>query len=480
MRPAFAAAVFLGALVLAPSAFAGQIVWSTGSGIWAMRDDGSGPHELLSVSSPGLSGALEQGTLASPDVFQLHGSTVLFLGQTKSYAPSAQPLACGADCSATFELARGVLSELGPAPGAATGAAYYESQPRLTADGQELFGSALYSGISGSALPTPAAALVERPLSAGASVVEWGATGSESEPAAGFDGAPDPADPTQAAWVVAQGCGYHVTDAQGTAQPSCQYEVQFGPITSDSGAPVVIYDNEYVSAAGAGPTSLALSSDGSTLLMVDPYAPNTGIYTTPVSGVPGAKPVTEILAQPAGWTFGQARFAGTKIVFDAHQLHHGAASGDIYTVAATCTSATCSFPSAATNLTHDAAADSSDPAWTSASTTLEPLKLAAPPRVTAASAQAKAIATGVKLRLHVTLSAAGTIVVRITGRPGAPATPAKSRVIGSLRFSGQIGTNAVVIGRVRGRALAPGVYTAWVSLGASSAAPKLVHFSVHS
>jgi hypothetical protein len=475
-----AVAILLGALALVPSAFAGQIVWSTGSGIWAMRDDGSDPHELISVQSPGLASVLEQGTLASPDVFQIQGTTVLFLGQTKSYATSTQPLACGADCSATFELAGGVLSELGPAPGASAGAAYYESQPRLTANGQELFGSSLYSGISGSALPAPAAALVERPLSAGAPVAEWGATGSQTEPAAGFDGTPDPADPTQAAWVVAQGCGYHVPDAQGVQQPSCQYEVQFGPVTSGAGAPVVIYDNEYVSSAGAGPTSLALSSDGTTLLMVDPNAPNTGIYTTPVAGVPGAKPVTEVLAQPAGWTFGQARFAGTKIVFDAHQQHNGTTAGDIYTVAATCTAATCSFPTDATNLTHDAAANSSDPAWTSASTPLQPLKVAGPPRVTAASAQAKTIAKGAKLRLSVTLSAAGTIVVRVTGRPGAPATPAKSRVIGSLRFPGQLGTNAVAIGRVRGRALVPGVYTAWVSLGASSAAPKLVHFSVRS
>lgn len=474
-----AAAALMGALALVPSAFAGQVVWSTGSGIWAMGDDGSNPHELVSVHSPGLASVLAQGTLASPDVFQIHGTTVLFLGQTNAYATSTQPLACGADCSASFELAGGVLSELGPAPGAAAGAAYYESQPRLTADGQELFGSSLYSGISGSALPPPAAALVERPLSAGAPVVEWGATGSQTEPAAGFDGTPDPADPTQAAWVAAQGCGYHVTDAQGVEQPSCQYEVQFGPVTSDAAAPVVIYDNEYVSSAGSGPTSLALSSDGSTLLMVDPYAPNTGIYVTPVAGVPGAKPVTEVLAQPAGWTFGQARFAGAKIVFDAHRQLNGTATGDIYTVSATCTAATCSFPSDATNLTNDAGADSSDPAWTSASTPLEPLKVAGPPRVTAASAQARTIAPGAKLRLSVTLSAAGTIVVRVTGRPGAPATKSKSRVIGSLRFPGQPGANAVAIGRVHGHALAPGVYTAWVSLGNSSA-PKLVHFSVRS
>ena len=474
-----AAAVALAALVLASPALAGQIVWSTGSGIWAMRDDGSDPHELVSVSSPALASALAKGTLSSPDVFQAAGTTVLFLGQTSAYAPAAQPLACGADCSASYELRAGALTLLGPAPGPADGAAFYESQPRLTADSQELFGSSLYSGISGSALPQPESALVERPLSAGAQPAQWGATGGQTEPAAGFDGAPDPADPAQAAWVAAQGCGYHVPDAQGVEQPSCQYEVQFGPATSGAGAPVVIYDNEFVSAAGAGPTSLALSSDGATLLMVDPYAPNTGIYTTPVAGVPGDKPVAEVLAQPVGWTFGQARFAGSKIVFDAHQQRNGATTGDIYTVAASCTVTTCAFPANATNLTHDPTANSSDPAWTSAGSPIAALSVAARPRVTAATAQPKAIASGAKLRLSVTLSAAGTIVVRITGRPGAPATPVKSRVMGSLSFPGKAGVNAVAIGRLRGRPLPPGVYTAWVSLRGSSAGPRLVHFKVH-
>jgi hypothetical protein len=472
------AAVALGVLVLAPPALAGQIVWSTGSGIWAMRDDGSNPHELVSVSSPPLATALQQGTLASPDVFQNGGTTVLFLGQTKSYAAAAQPLACGVDCSATYELRAGVLTQLGPAPAPAD-AAYYESQPRMTADGQELFGSALYSPITGSTLPAPLSALVERPLNADAESTPWAATGSQTEAPAGFDGTPDPADATQAAWVAAQGCSSHVPDAQGVDQPSCRYAVQLGPITADADAQVVIYDNEYVSAAGAGPTSLALSSDGATLLLVDPYAPNTGIYTTPVAGVPGAKPVAEVLSQPAGWTFGQARFAGAKIVFDAHQQHNGVATGDIYTVPATCTVATCAFPSDATNLTHDAAADSSDPAWTSASAPLPALAVAGHPRVTAVTAAAKSIAAGAKVRLGVTLSAAGTIVVRVTGRPGAPATPAKSRVIGTLRFPGQAGANTVAIGRVHGRALAPGVYTAWISLGGSPAGPRLVHFRVH-
>jgi hypothetical protein len=454
---------------LAPAALAGQIVWSTGSGIWAMNDDGSDPHELISAQAQALAATLPSGTLASPDVFQNGGTTLLFVGETNAFASASDPAACGADCSATYELNRGVLTELGPAAAAAPGSAYYERQPRLTADGQELFSSSLLTGL-GSTTSSAADALVERPLTGGASVTEWGATGSETEPAAGFDGTPDPADPAQAAWVQAQGCAYQVS-----GQPSCQYAVQFGPVSSPATAPVVIYDNEYASAQGQGPTSLALSSDGSTLLMVDPYAPNTGIYTTPVAGVPGAKPVTEVIAQPAGWTFGQARFAGSKIIFDAHQQLAGRTTGDIYAVAASCTTATCTFPASATNLTNDPAANSADPAWTSATTTIQPLRVLSPPRVISVSVRSRLIHTGKRLKLAVTLSAAATIVVTISGRVGSSHS---SHSVGTREFTGKAGINRISFASVGGRLLRPGSYVAAISVSGSTAKPWTFHFGV--
>ena len=462
-----------GGLAAASTARAGQIVWSTGTGIWAMRDDGSAPHELVSARQLGAS--LPRGTLASPDVFQNGGTTVLFLGQTTALAPAGQPQACGVDCSATYELAGGALTELGPAAASAPTSAYYEKQPRLTADGKELFGSSLDTGISGSTMAAPENALVERPLTAGAQPSEWGASGSATEPGAGFDGAPDPADPTQAAWAEAQGCaGFHVSSG-GASVPSCQYEILFGPMNGPSS--VVIYDNELVSADGAGPTSLALSSDGQTLLMVDPYAPNTGIYTMPVAGDPSTKPVKELIAQPAGWTFGQARFAGTKIVFDAHDVVSGKPSGDIYAISADCTAATCTFPTSATNLTNDPTANSSDPAWTSANAPLQGLKVAGLPRVMSVRASSHKLHAGHALRLTVSLSAAGTIIVRFVRRvPGSH--PPRSHSLGSLRVAGVTGTNHLVISHVSGHALTPGSYTASVALGGSSASPKIVHFSV--
>jgi hypothetical protein len=469
---AVAASVGCAALAFAPGARAGQIVWSADDGIWAMNDNGSDPHEL--VSAHALAGTLPGGSLLSPDVFQAGGSEVLFLGQTQAFAGVGEPQACGADCSATFGLSAGLLTELGPSPGTATGSAYYETQPRVTADGQELFTSSLVTGITAASSGSTATALVERPLTANGTVTAWGPTAQEAEPAAGFDGTPDPADATEAAWVEAQGCGFHVTDAQGVSHASCQYAVQLGTISSGLTAPVITFDNEYVSAGGRGPTSLAISSDGSTLLLVDPSAPADGIYTTPVAGAPGTKPVTEVLAQPPGWTFGQARFAGQQIVFDAHQLIDGKETGDIYTVPASCTS--CSFPKDATNLTHDPAADSSDPAWTSATRPLSAVHRAlAAARITSVSVRSRRRRKGQRLRLAVTLSAAGRIVVRVAGRPaGAPAVEA----VGSVSFAGHAGRNELSVGRVAGRALAPGSYTAAVALGDSGVPAAIVRFSV--
>jgi hypothetical protein len=413
-----AAALVASVAARAATAPTGQIVWSASNGIWAMNDDGTNPHELLSAASPPLARLLPSGTVAEPDVNPTAGRTVLFLGLTSAYTDASLPAACGADCSGTFELKGGVLTQLGPPAAAATGAAYYESQPRITADGQELFDSALYTGIVPGALGTPASAVVERPLAQNATGSQWSSTNAESEPAAGFDPAPDPADRTMAAWVESQGCDYQYPNGQGVEQSSCQYAVHFGA-AANAAAPVVIYDNEFVSAAGRGPTSLDLSSDGTMLLLVDPYAPNDGIYKTTVAGMPGSKAVTEVVAQPAQ--------------------------------------------------------DNSDPSWTSATATLEPLRVAVTARITAASGPAAAVRVGRPVTLIVKLSAPATIVVRIARRVSAPAKP---KTIGSLSATGKTGTNSVSIRLVAGTTLRAGSYTASVALRGSSAPARTVHFSV--
>src|ERR1700733_6475519 len=85
-RPAVLAFA-LAALAAAPTANAGQIVWSTHNAIWSMGDDGSSPQRLITGRDPRLAGILPQGTVASPDVFANGGTTVLFLGDTSAFAP---------------------------------------------------------------------------------------------------------------------------------------------------------------------------------------------------------------------------------------------------------------------------------------------------------------------------------------------------------------------------------------------------------
>ena len=466
----------LGGLALASSASAGQIVWSASNGIWAMNDDGTAPHELISGASPQLATLLPSGTIWSPDVFQNGGTTVLFLGRTTAFAPSGQPTACGADCSGSFALSNGVLAALGPPAGPAAGTAYGEAQPRITLDGQELFSSSLMTGIVGSSIGATANALVERPLTAGAQVTPWSNTSTETEAASGFDGAPDPTDPTQAAWVEQQACNFTF---QG--QSACQYAVHVGG-SGASAAPVAIYDKEYENSTyglGQGPTSLAWSPDGIDLLMVDPFAPNTGIYEFAAAGDPASKVVTEVIAQPAGWTFGQARFAGSKIVFDAHQHVGTTTTGDIFSIPASCTVTTCTFPVSATNLTNDPPANSSDPAWTSATERLASLRVSGGSSVTKVTLPSKPIRAGRRFTLVVTLSAPGTIVVKVVRRAGsATGSAPKRRTIGSVTFAGKAGPNRLSIGLVAGRSLRAAAYSATIGVRASSAAAKTVRYTV--
>jgi hypothetical protein len=74
---------------------------------------------------------------------------------------------------------------------------------------------------------------------------------------------------------------------------------------------------------------------------------------------------TYVLAAPAGWTFVSPRYAGNgRIYFDGeHQVDQNTTTGDVYSIPATCTSATCSFPGSATQIT--TTGDVTNVAWTS-------------------------------------------------------------------------------------------------------------------
>jgi len=226
----------------------------------------------------------------------------------------------------------------------------------------------------------------------------------------------------------------------------------------------------------AGP-SLASASDGRNLLVVDDQAPNDGIYevSASTSVAPGAKQVTEVLAEPPGWTFGQARFAGTKIVFAAAGAGRSTpGTSDIYSISAKCDLGTCAFPMNATNLSHDAAADNRDPAWTSAAAPLiargaSPPAPGAPATLDAASILARTVSAKTGVGFTVTLSAAGSVSISIS-RSG--------HTIGTTSEHLSIGESTVVIKQSGGHALTPGRDAAKLRVAGSSAVRFSASFTV--
>jgi hypothetical protein len=473
----FAAASLLAASLAAPTALAGQIVWArtggaSGSSIWAMNDDGTFPHQLVGAA-PTLTTALPDGAIGAPDVFQLGGTTVVFTGSTAFYAPLDESAACGLLCSGTFSLSNGALTELAPAAGAASNTATFETTPRLAANGDVIFNYALYQAVSGSTLGTASeTGLYERPIPPALDAplgTLWPLT-ADATLAANPDLAPDPTAPSLLAWVENQDPTCSEYTLRGA--PVCQFAVEIGDSLSSS-AKVSIYDDESV--GGTGPTSLAWSANGETLLLVDDEPPNGGIYefAANTATAPADKTVTEVLPEPAGWTFGQARFAGSRIVFSAGGEGKSTPNtSDIYSIAANCTAASCTFPDDATDLSHDPAADNIDPAWTSARAPVvsngAPLLPGAAPVIDAASLISAHPSTKSGVSFEVTLSVAANAKVRFT-RAG--------KLLGTAALHLAAGATTFTVRALDRRTLSAGRDTATISAVGAASTAKQPHFT---
>jgi hypothetical protein len=454
LKPAIAAvlcASALSAAFAAAPASAGQIVWvrgaaSGGGSLWAANDDGTYPHELLAGTA--LSIQLPGATLGDPDVFQLGGATVLF-----SVSSSGGNAACPAACALSFSLTAGALTRQSPAPSAPPAGAVYEQQPRLLKGGQMVDRYSVYPSVTAASVGAASQqGLYVRPLNAaspGTAGTAWADTAAEALPPSA-DPAPDPANPALIAWVENQdpSCDQYTRNGSHV----CQYAILVGGASASPAPAVAIFDDE--SPGGHGPSSLAWSSNGRTLLIVDDQPPSDGIYTVSASTSksPASKAVTEVIAEPPGWTFGQARFAGSRIVFDARGAGHGTpGTSDIYSISASCDSGTCAFPLNATNLTHDAKADNVDPAWTSAAAPLLALG-GEPPQGGKAAFDAAAIRTRTVsakkgVVFEVTLSTAATVVATVS-RNG--------HTIGSTTLRLPAGASTFAIKQAGGHPLTPG------------------------
>jgi len=402
--------------VVAPAAHAGQIVWVAaarggGGQLWAANDDGTYPHQLLSATSTAVAAMQPGSTLADPDTFQLGGSGVVFTLAAGTWGVPAGTAQCAAPCTRSYSLAGGVLSADSPTP--APAGVSLESQPRIAPGGQLVEDYALYPDATQGALgATSLQGLFER--SPGAPFDgPWADTATETlAPLA--DPAPDPADGSLLAWVADQGCAYKLRGAT-----VCQYAVHVAPAGDASAPPVAIFDDE--TPGGRGPSSLSWSSNGRDLLIVDDQPPDDGIYevAATTSVPPSAKTVSELISEPTGWTFGQARFAGSKVIFSA--AGNGSAkagTSDIYSISAGCNTGTCAFPANASDLTHDPAADNVDPTWTSAAAPLPPLgdttSASAPLALDAARILATSVTATQGVGFEVTLSRAGSLSVSIS------------------------------------------------------------------
>ena len=468
------AAMALAYAVAAPAAQAGQIVWLAGGGgggaLWAANDDGTYPHKIVASTSTALSTALPGGTLGSPDVFQRGGSTVLFTDTVNAFGAPSTPALCAQPCALAYSLTAGVLTAQSPAPGAA-GAAF-ESQPRLTAGGQLVERYTSYPAATSGSLGNPSVdALFARPLGLPSSIgAVWSDTATATLPPSP-DPAPDPVNASLVAWVENQDPACTRFTVAGSAV--CQYAVHISSATSTS-PPVAIFDDE--TPFGAGPSSLAWSSDGRNLLIVDDQAPNDGIYevSASTSVAPATKHVTEVLAEPPGWTFGQARFAGSKIVFDAQGGGHGAAgTSDIYTIPANCDAGTCSFPASATNVTHNPSQDNVDPAWTSAAAPLaalgSPPVAGAPPALDAAAILSRTVTARAGVSFEVTMSVAGQLTVSIS-RNG--------HTIGTSTLRLPAGASTFAIKQSGGHPLTPGHDVAKLRIAGSTTVRYSASFTV--
>ena len=346
----------------------------------------------------------------------------------------------------------------------------------MTDGGQVVAQYALYPSASPTSLGAASMqGIFATPAGANAFASPWADTATEAMPLRA-DPAPDPADASLLAWVESEDptCTKFVV----SGAPVCQYEIHVAAASDTTSPPVAIFDDESV--GGAGPSSLAWSTNGRDLLIVDDQPPNDGIYEVSAEhrrARARLKQVAELLiAEPPGWSFGQARFAGTRIVFDARGEGHSTPNtSDIYSISAKCDSGTCSFPASATNLTNDPTADNLAPAWTSATAPLIALgatpSAGAPARLDAAVIVSRTVTAKAGVSFEVTLSAAGSLSVSIS-RNG--------HTIGATTLHLPTGESTVTITRSGGHALTSGSDVAKLRIGGSTSVRYTASFTVRS
>ena len=352
--------------LLGPAQAGATIVYRHGTDIWAMNDDGSGVHALVTAAN---FAGVGPWTIGHPDVLP-NGDTIVLTATTQAYddGPSGGPAgACGLDCSGTYELVNNTLTRL-TAAAAPCGASQqwctsFETEPRLTADGlvayQYFITTWQYSCVilpcSWSFVPGGSATKLEtRSVSDGSGVSEWThSTGSSNNQSLSINPypTPDPADPTLMAYAEDISCN-----------PTCLFDVHVGNRDGTLDRVVVGDDAPF--------HSLAWTSDGSALIDVE-AGTQAGIWTYDPTATNPSKTFTWLLADPQPYnssnpystSIGQARYmAPGQVLFDQnadlYDISLSACASSATTAAAGCTM------SDATRLTSNG--DNHEAVWTSA------------------------------------------------------------------------------------------------------------------
>ena len=361
---------------IAPApASAGQIVYEHGADIWAINDDGSGAHPIVTVAQvPGMS------SIDGPAVFPNGGASVAFEGTTLAYlAPvgSGPAGSCGLECTGVYTLADGAVTRLTPAAAqcgpAPAWCGSFSTSPSWMANGNIAYEYDLYTW-EYSCLTLPCGwrfndSSVEEidvvPPAAGAfRGAKWNVEHGRSVLGAGP--IPDPADAAKLAYV-----GDSICEPGG-----CLYPLYTG--TGNGADTPVAYDDDLIEAAW--------SPDGGRFADVEGGG-ERGIWTyaADAASTPGKQFVWALTdplqtgsdpgENPFDVTFKGVAWLGTsKLVFSADD--------NLWTIPASCGSGggPCQFPRDATQLTTDgsAAAPNLEPSWTSSTAPLSATPSATP------------------------------------------------------------------------------------------------------
>jgi hypothetical protein len=320
---AAAAAACALAFAAAPAS-AGTIVWDKGDEIWAMLDDGSYSAPIASAYELGMS------SLGDPHVAP-DGDVVVFDGNTNQFSHTTNgTFHCGFGCAGVYRWQNGQSVRLSAPPNNGDGAvSTFDHEPEVGANGRfvyTFFGCAGYVGVYGT-----------YDCTTGVWSENIDGTDARDYGGACDDGPSSPSpNPANAAEVAYVGCD------------DANYDYGLW-VSGENNA-----NTRLIGAAAVPIEHPSWRSDGQQIVNVERGGSEPGLWIVQAAGAPGFR---HVLADPAGNDFSSPRFMGPaqdRVIFGA--------AGELWTIPASCTAATCSFPASATQVT--TGGDNSAPAWT--------------------------------------------------------------------------------------------------------------------